>query len=118
MAQPHAVAIAPHNNNSTLAGLAATLHVCAVIPNFTIAECFINRLSACDDIALQKITVDAGWAELPTTPGLGIDIDVDRLRASPYRQYPPKGLRQYWEEFPRKGYTPGTRIQSATGPTK
>ena len=116
MAQPHAVAIAPHNNNSTLAGLAATLHVCAVIPNFTIAECFINRLSACDEIATQKIVVDAGWAELPTTPGLGIDIDVDRLRAHPYRQYPAKGLRQYWEEFPRKGYAPGAKLPGATGP--
>lgn len=118
MAQPHAVAIAPHNNNSTLAGLAATLHVCATIPNFLIAECFINRLSACDDIATQKIEVSAGWADLPVGPGLGIDIDVERLRTSPYRQYPAKGLRQYWEEFPRKGYAPGARIQSATGPMK
>ena len=116
MAQPHAVAIAPHNNNSTLSGLAATLHVCAVIPNFTIAECFINRLSACDEIATQKIVVEAGWAELPTAPGLGIDIDVDRLRAHPYRQYPAKGLRQYWEEFPRKGYAPGAKLPGATGP--
>jgi galactonate dehydratase len=118
MAQPHAVAIAPHNNNSTLAGLAATLHVCATISNFLIAECFINRLSACDDIATRKIEVAAGWAELPAAPGLGIDIDVERLRRSPFKQYPAKGLRQYWEEFPRKGYTPGARIQSATGPTK
>jgi galactonate dehydratase len=117
MAQPHAVAIAPHNNNSTLAGLAATMHVCAVIPNFLIGECFINRLHACDDIALSALKVDAGWVELPTTPGLGIDIDVARLRASPYRQYPAKGLRQYWEEFPRKGYTPGKRLAGATGRT-
>jgi galactonate dehydratase len=116
MAQPHAVAIAPHNNNSTLAGLAATLHVCAVIPNFTIAECFINRLSACDEIATQKIAVEAGWADLPTAPGLGIDIDVERLRKAPYQRYPAKGLRQYWEEFPRKGYAPGKRIPGATGP--
>ena len=118
MAQPHAVAIAPHNNNSTLAGLAATLHVCATIPNFLIAECFINRLSACDDIATQKIEVGAGWAELPTAPGLGIDIDVGRLRKSPYRQYPAKGLRQYWEEFPRKGYAPGATLPGATRPAK
>jgi galactonate dehydratase len=116
MAQPHAVAIAPHNNNSTLAGLAATMHVCAVIPNFLIGECFINRLNACDDIALQSIKVDAGWAELPTTPGLGIDIDVKKLRASPYKEYPHRGLRQYWEEFPRKGYAVSKSFAGATGP--
>ncbi len=116
MAQPHAVALAPHNNNSTLAGLAATVHVCAVIPNFLIGECFINRLNACDDIALASLRVEAGWVELPTTPGLGIDIDEKKLRASPYRQFPTKGLRQYWEEFPRRGYAPGARLSGATGP--
>jgi galactonate dehydratase len=115
MAQPHAVAIAPHNNNSTLAGLAATLHVCAVIPNFTIAECFINRLNACDEIAKSSIKVEKGWAELPTAPGLGIDIDVDRLRKYPYKQYPPRGLRQYWEEFPRQNYRVAAQLQGATG---
>ncbi len=115
MAQPHAVAISPHNNNSTLAGLAATVHVCAVIPNFTIAECFINRLSACDDIALSSIKVEAGWAELPQGPGLGIDIDVERMRGSPYREYPAKGLRHYWEEFPRKNYRIPGIMQGAGG---
>jgi galactonate dehydratase len=113
MAEPHAIAIAPHNNNSTLAGLAATLHVCAVIPNFLIAECFINRLAACNDIALAGLQVAAGWAELPTGPGLGIDIDVEALRRSPYREYPTKGLRQYREEFPRKGYVAGTGLPDA-----
>jgi galactonate dehydratase len=116
MAQPHAVAIAPHNNNSTLPGLAATMHVCAVIPNFLIGECFINRLNACDDIALAKLEVNAGWVELPKTPGLGIDIDVGRLRASPYKAFPHRGLRHYWEEFPRKGYAVGKRLSGAIGP--
>jgi galactonate dehydratase len=115
LAQPHAVAIAPHNNNSTLAGLAATLHVCAVIPNFTIAECFINRLDACDEIALASIEVEGGWAKLPTRPGLGIDIDVERLRRHRYHAYPKKALRQYWEEFPRKGYQVPAQLQGALG---
>lgn len=118
MAQPHSVAIAPHNNNSTLAGLAATLHVCAVIPNFTIAECFINRLQSSDEIATSSIKVERGWAELPTAPGLGIDIDVDRLRRHPYKHYPPRGLRQYWEEFPRQNYKVADYLQGATGAAK
>jgi galactonate dehydratase len=118
MAQPHAVAIAPHNNNSTLAGLAATMHVCAVIPNFTIAECFVNRLDACDGIALSKIRVEAGWAEMPTTPGLGIDIDAEALRRHPYREFPPKGLRQYWDEFPRRHYAVPETLPGAGGVVK
>lgn len=118
MAQPHAIAVAPHNNNSTLAGLAATVHVCAVIPNFIIAECFINRLTACDEIATSAIKVEVGWAEVPKLPGLGIDIDVERLRKYPYKEYPPKGLRHYWEEFPRKSYAIPAMMQGAGGVQK
>lgn len=89
-----------------------------MIPNFTIAECFINRLDACDAIALKRINVAQGWAELPTAPGLGIDIDVDRLRQHPYRAYPPRGLRQYWEEFPRQHYAVSGHFAGASGPAK
>src|SRR6201994_3467255 len=107
MAQPHAVAIAPHNYNSTLVGLAATMNFSAVIPNFWIAEFFVNLRPACDEIAVRPITVQYGWAELPTEPGHGIDIDVVRLKTRPYHDRSGKGLRQYWEEFPRKGYVAG-----------
>jgi galactonate dehydratase len=51
--------------------------------------------------------VQDGFVELPTTPGLGIDLDVSRLRAKPYRDMGTrtgKGLRSYTEEFPRKHY--------------
>ncbi|HXT79850.1 MAG TPA: mandelate racemase/muconate lactonizing enzyme family protein [Acetobacteraceae bacterium] len=108
MAQPHAVAIAPHNYNSTLVGLAATVQLSAMIPNFWIAECFINLKPACDEIAIQPLVVDLSFVDLPTTPGHGIDLDVARLRARPYRDMGTrtgKGLRSYTEEFPRKHYT-------------
>ena len=108
MAQPHAVAIAPHNYNSTLVGLAATVQLSAMIPNFWIAECFVNLKPACDQIAVTPLAVRDGFVDLPTTPGIGIDLDVARLRASPYRDMGTrmgKGLRSYTEEFPRKHYT-------------
>jgi galactonate dehydratase len=107
MAQPQAVAIAPHNYNSTLIGLAATVQLSAMIPNFWIAECFINLKPACDEIAVVPLTVHESFVELPTSPGIGIDLDVDRLRAKPYRDMGTrmgKGLRSYTEEFPRKHY--------------
>ncbi len=107
MAQPHAVAIAPHNYNSTLVGLAATVQLSAMIPNFWIAECFINLQPACDEIAVKPLTVHESFVDLPTAPGIGIDLDVARLRAKPYRDMGTrmgKGLRSYTEEFPRKHY--------------
>jgi galactonate dehydratase len=107
MAQPHAVAISPHNYNSTLVGLAATVQLSAMIPNFWIAECFINLKPACDEIAITPLTMQDSFVDLPTSPGIGIDLDVARLRAKPYRDmgtHMGKGLRSYTEEFPRKHY--------------
>ena len=107
MAQPHAVAVAPHNYNSTLVGLAATVQLSAIIPNFYIAECFINLKPACDEIAVAPLVVKDSFVELPTTPGHGIDLDLEKLRARPYRDMGArtgKSLRSHTEEFPRKGY--------------
>jgi galactonate dehydratase len=111
MAQPHAVAVAPHNYNSTLVGLAATVQLAAMIPNFWIAECFINLKPACDAIAVAPLVVQDSFVELPTVPGHGIDIDVEKLRAHPYRDMGTrtgKALRSYTEEFPRKNYVMGS----------
>jgi galactonate dehydratase len=106
MAQPQAVVMSPHNYNSPLIGMAATVHVSAVIPNFRITEYFVNFEGVCDEIATQSLTVKDGWIDLPEAPGLGIDIDVERLRAHPHQEATKHGFRQYWEEYPRKGYVP------------
>ncbi|HWD59390.1 MAG TPA: mandelate racemase/muconate lactonizing enzyme family protein [Stellaceae bacterium] len=106
MAQPHAVVMSPHNYNSPLVGMAATVHVSAVIPNFRITEYFVNFADVCRDIAVTGLEVKDGWIDLPTTPGLGIDIDVAKLRARPHQEASKHGFRQYWEEYPRKDYQP------------
>ena len=109
MAQPQAIVIAPHNYNSTLVGLAATVHFSAVIPNFRIAEYFVNFADLCREIATSSLTMQDGWIDLPMSPGLGVDIDVGKLRAHPHQEITARGFRQYWEEYPRKGYTPSLR---------
>jgi galactonate dehydratase len=75
------VALAPHHDNSTALGLAATLQASAVSPNFLIAEYFVNfaeRSRALVDAPLEPV---AGYLELPTGPGLGVEIDESALRA-------------------------------------
>src|SRR6202040_2333786 len=99
MAQPQAVVMSPHNYNSPLVGLAATVHVSAVIPNFKITEYFVNFETVCRDIATQSLAVKDGWIDLPTAPGLGIDIDIAKLRAYPHSEASHHGLRQYTEEY-------------------
>jgi galactonate dehydratase len=106
MAQPQAVVLAPHNYNSTLVGLAATVHLSAVIPNFRIAEYFVNFAERCRAVATRSLALEDGWIDLPTAPGLGVDIDVERLRGYPHQEASAHGFRQYWEEYPRRGYAP------------
>ena len=109
MAQPQAVVMSPHNYNSPLIGLAATVAVSAVIPNFKITEYFVNFQDRCSEIATVSLAMKDGWIDLPPAPGLGIDIDVAKLRAYPHAEASHHGLRQYTEEYPRKGYVPSLR---------
>ena len=106
MAQPHAVVMSPHNYNSPLVGMAATVAVSAVIPNFKITEYFVNFEGICREIATRGLAVKDGWIDLPTAPGLGIDIDVAKLRAHPHHEASHHGFRSYTEEYPRRGYVP------------
>ena len=39
-----------------------------------------------------------GYVQLPTTPGLGIDLDEDALRAHGYEHFPKRNIRQYGDE--------------------
>jgi galactonate dehydratase len=114
MAQPQAVVMSPHNYNSPLIGMAATVAVSAVIPNFKITEYFVNFEERCREIATAGLKRDGGWLDLPTAPGLGIDIDVAKLRAHPHHEASHHGFRSYTEENPRRGYVPTLRGDMAS----
>lgn len=98
MAEPYMVTISPHNYNSTTIGLAATLQVCAAIPNFLITEYFVNFTERGDQISKEPIKVENGYIPLPQKPGLGLDLDEDEMAQHPYRQFAARALRQYGEE--------------------
>ncbi len=106
MADPYRVLMSPHNFNSTVVGMAATVHISAAIPNFLIAEMFINIKDGCDAVAVKPLEVDQGFVELPKEPGLGVDINLEELEKRPYkvfeRKFPFKGAAQYYDEYPRK----------------
>ena len=100
MAEPYFVVISPHNFNSTTVGLAATIQVSAAIPNFLITEYFVNLEELGKDIAKVPFEVQDGYIQLPDTPGLGIDLDEERLAAYPYKPFPARSPAQYWDEGP------------------
>ena len=100
MAEPYLVAVSPHNYNSTAVGLAATVQVAACIPNFLITEYFVNLSPVSNAISKEPLEPENGYIDLPSSPGLGIDLDEAALAAHPYQQRPARAIRQYDQEGP------------------
>jgi galactonate dehydratase len=86
MAEVYDVRVAPHNPNGPV-GTAASVHASAVMPNFHILEYAISPTrDACQAAVTEGDVFRArnGRIELPTKPGLGIDLDEEYLRAHPF----------------------------------
>ncbi|HTJ95361.1 MAG TPA: mandelate racemase/muconate lactonizing enzyme family protein [Pararobbsia sp.] len=81
MAEPHFVAVSPHNFNSTTVALNATLHAGATMPNFTLTEYYLPFAAFAAQICPAQLLPEDGYIALPDTPGLGIDFDEALLRA-------------------------------------
>ena len=99
MAEVYHVVVSPHNYNSMTMGLAATVHAAAGMPNFLIAEYFVNFEEMGKKIAKPLVPVN-GVIELPTAPGLGVEIDEDALAHYAYQEFPKRNLRQPKDEAP------------------
>jgi galactonate dehydratase len=86
MADAHYGVIAPHNAQGPVcAAISAQLGAC--IPNFYVQESFDEfNVSWTKDIVDHPIIPKDGFVEVPTRPGLGIDLDWDRLAAHPYER--------------------------------
>ena len=91
MAEPHYVAVSPHNSNSTVMALASTVHASAVMPNFLITEYFVRFAEVGTQISNQLLP-ENGFIPLPDAPGLGVDINMDALNEFAYRHYPTRSL--------------------------
>jgi len=100
MAEPYYVAMSPHNYNSTAMGLAATLQVAACIPNFLITEYFVNFRDTAREVVDHPFEVHDSAIDLPSRPGLGIELDEQALRERPYRQLPRRALPGFAQENP------------------
>ncbi|MEX0762636.1 MAG: mandelate racemase/muconate lactonizing enzyme family protein [Dehalococcoidia bacterium] len=98
MAQPHYIGVSPHGWNSTGIGAAAAVHASATIPNFLIYEYMVHVEAASRDICINYNEPQDGYLELPKEPGLGVEIDEEKLAKYPYKQFPPRGIRTVEDE--------------------
>lgn len=98
MAEPFLVAVSPHNYNSTLVALASTVHASATMPNFTITEYFLPFVEFCDKISPNQLKPRNGYIDLPTAPGLGVEVDEEALKQHPGKLYAGRKLRHPEDE--------------------
>ena len=86
LAEMYGITVAPHNPKGPVA-TAASLHVCATIPNFLILEhAHANPLF--DALQVESMRIGESGYALPAGPGLGVDLDEEVIAAHPYRHRP------------------------------
>lgn len=78
-AQDNNVQVVPHGWN-TAVGLAADLQISAFLPNARYVE-YLTPCAYIENLTAEPFQLDAsGCLAIPTSPGLGIDIDTDGLK--------------------------------------
>lgn len=78
LADVHNVKLCPHNSVCSAVHHAASLQLCAAIPNFLMYE-FWSGYNPILDIVTDPIAPEHGYLRVPQGPGLGIEIDEDKL---------------------------------------
>lgn len=84
VADTELVGIAPHNPNGPIAG-AAALHFDVSTPNFLIQEEMSGAVSWYDDVVSTPMRRLGNHWEVPTEPGLGVEVDEREAAKHPYR---------------------------------
>ncbi len=88
MAEAHYLPVAPHNPNGPIAS-SATLQVASFLPNFLIFEYFLEDFPWLDEIAIPPLRIRNGYIDVPTKPGLGIEVNKETLAKYPYKEVMP-----------------------------
>lgn len=92
MAEIHNMAVAPHNAAGPI-GVAASVHVMATTPNCLICEGGHRRG---EGLFKTPLVFKDGFIELPTAPGLGVDMDDEALEAIRDETFRLRGM--FWHE--------------------
>ena len=86
LAETYYIQLAPHNPQGPIS-MAACAHLAASIPNFQILE-YVHSQPWRDEVQVEPLVVKDGMLQLPTRPGLGVELDEDYLARHPFSQRP------------------------------
>ena len=86
LAEIYCIKVAPHSPKGPVS-TAASIHVCATIPNFLILE-HAHPNPLFDQVQKNPMKMVDGYYELPTQPGLGVDLDEEVIEENPYKDRP------------------------------
>ena len=88
-AEANCLTIAPHNPLGPVA-TAVCVHFAAATPNFLILEYAEPGTSGpLREMVMEPLKFKDGYLEIPSTPGLGIELDLQAIH-----KYPPKPWRR------------------------
>ena len=105
MAEPHYVAIAPHNPSGPVAN-ACALHLAAAIPGFRILEICLTDVSWRKELTNERVVFDKGNILIPEGVGLGLELNEENCPKYPFQ---PVDLRHY------KGTLTNVRPENQSG---
>ena len=105
MAEPHYVAIAPHNPSGPVAN-ACALHLAAAIPGFRILEICLTDVSWRKELTNERVVFDKGNILIPEGIGLGLELNDENCLKYPFQ---PVDLRHY------KGTLTNVRPENQSG---
>ncbi len=86
IAEASYVTVAPHNPMGPVA-TAVNVHFAASTPNFTILEYNPDDTGGRREIVKEPLRVKDGYIELPTAPGLGIELNEDGFKSHPFKPW-------------------------------
>jgi galactonate dehydratase len=87
MGEAYHAALAPHSSTGPI-GHAASMHVAFATPNFIIQETWRADVPWRFDVLSQTLPFEGGTAQLPTAPGLGVEVDEREAAKHPFQQEP------------------------------
>jgi len=83
LAEVHYAQIAPHLYCGPVVG-AANIQLAACTPNFLVLEGILEWGGFHAELLKQPILWEDGYVQVPTAPGLGVELDLDVVAAHPY----------------------------------